>query len=174
MNSFVLQTERLILRPHHFSDVNFMVELNSDIEVTRYTGDGPINEVDAEFILKKLAIQFSKERMGRFLVFEKLTGEKIGWAGLSFLQDRGVVDLGYRFLRNKWRLGYATEASKECLRYGFTELNIPEITARVDSLNVSSIRVLEKLMMTRHSAGLDADGEYFDYRLTKIDYLGRK
>ena len=163
MSNFTITTNRLILRPHQLDDVPFMVELNSDIEVTRYTGDGAITEEDAKNIVTRLSQQFKEARMGRFLAIEKSTGEKIGWTGLAHLKDRNVIDLGYRFLRNRWGIGYATEASLACLDYGFNELKISEITARVDALNVASIRVLKKIGMTQFASGKDDEGEYFDF-----------
>ena len=57
--------------------------------------------------------------MGRFIVIEKSSGEKIGWSGLAFLKDRKVVDLGFRFKKNKWNLGYATESSQRMFNVWF-------------------------------------------------------
>lgn len=171
MALFKIETPRLILRPHQLDDIPFMVQLNSDPEVTRYTGSGAINEKEAQAIVERLTIQFNERRMGRFLVTEKSSGEKIGWAGLAYLKDRDVIDLGYRFQKNKWGLGYATEASIACLKYGFEDLKIAEITGRADVLNLASIRVLEKLGMKKFNHGKDEDGEFFDHKISKEEFL---
>jgi len=170
MSLFELHTPRLILRPHLPEDIPFMVALNSDPDVTRYTGDGAVTEQEAHEIIVRLTKQFAELKMGRFLAIEKTTGEKIGWTGLAYLKDRNVIDLGYRFLKNRWGLGYATEASIACLQYGFKDLNIEEITARVDVLNLPSINVLEKLRMKRFNFGIDEDGEFFDYKISKKEF----
>lgn len=170
MTSFKLETPRLILRPHQIEDIPFMVTLNSDPEVTRYTGDGAITELEAKNIVERLTKQFSENRMGRFLAIEKSSGEKIGWAGLSFLKDRQVVDLGYRLLKSKWGFGYATEASVACLKYGFEDLKLSEITARADALNLASIQVMKKLRMKQFNCGKDEDGEFVDYKIVREEF----
>jgi len=58
------------------------------------------------------------------------------------------TDIGFRFFKQHWGKGYATEAGKACIEYGFSTLNLPKIVGRVMKDNVASIRVLEKLGMT--------------------------
>ena len=57
------------------------------------------------------------------------------------------MDLGYRLLRSAWGRGYATEASKACLEWGFREAGLDTIIGRVARANTASIRVLEKVGM---------------------------
>ena len=57
--------------------------------------------------------------------------------------------MGYVLRRESWGNGYATEAARVILRIGFDILNAHRVTATVDTENLSSIRVLEKLGMTR-------------------------
>lgn len=171
-HNFFLETERLILRPHCDEDVSFLIELNEDPEANLYTGDGPISEQTARKILLSLSKQFLEQRMGRFVVIEKSTEETIGWCGLAFLQDRKVVDLGFRFKKCKWNLGYATESSLKFLEYGFSELRLPEITAQVDTRNKASIRVLKKLNMSRSVEKNDEEGSYFDFSIKRENFGG--
>ena len=170
MTSFQLSTERLILRPHQREDIPFMVKLNSDPEVVRYTGNGPIDESQAEAILIRCASQFNERKIGRFVVLEKSTGEKLGWSGLIWIEDRKVFDIGYRFLQEKWGRGYATESSLECLRYGFRGLQLNEITAEADARNTSSLKVLKKLGLQQIGRRRDDDGDILDFRITKDQY----
>ena len=73
-------------------------------------------------------------------------GAVLGWCGLKRHGD-GQVDLGYRLLRSAWGRGYATEASKACLEWGFQEAGLDTIIGRVARANTASIRVLEKVGM---------------------------
>jgi RimJ/RimL family protein N-acetyltransferase len=168
--NFIMETERLILRPHCDDDLSFMVELNEDPEVNLYTGDGPITKETARKILSSLTEQFQEQKMGRFVVIEKTTGETIGWCGLAFLQDRKVVDLGFRFKKSKWNLGYATESSLKFLEYGFNKLKLQEITAQVDTRNDASIRVLKKLNMLQSAEKIDEEGSYFDFSIKRENH----
>ncbi len=57
--------------------------------------------------------------------------------------------MGYVLRRESWRNGYATEAASVMLRIGFEMLMAHRVFAMVDTENLGSIRVLEKLGMTR-------------------------
>ncbi|WP_437964561.1 GNAT family N-acetyltransferase [Sorangium sp. So ce260] len=146
----LLSTERLSLRPHRPSDVPFMMEMSADPEVIRYTGDPPFaSEDEARAVIARLAHQLEAFRMGRFMVSDRKTGEKLGWCGLKWHEDDEVADLGYRFLRRHWGKGYATEAAAVCIRYAFEDLGLPRLVAHAMLENVASVRVLEKLGFRR-------------------------
>ncbi|MFI5348607.1 MAG: GNAT family N-acetyltransferase [Elusimicrobiota bacterium] len=149
-----LATERLLLRPHRADDAEFMVELNSDPAVVRYTGDGAVNLAEAKRIIASLRAQYLKEKIGRFVVIEKATARRVGWGGLKRLPETGEIDLGYRFLRSEWGKGYATETAAACLAYGFLTLGFRRITAQADPRNAASIRVLQKIGMIESGSGL--------------------
>jgi RimJ/RimL family protein N-acetyltransferase len=146
LETYVLTTARLGLRPHQPGDEPFMLQLNSDPEVVRYTGDGPFAELsEAEAVVASLARQYREERMGRFLAIELATGAPIGWCGLKRLSPGGPVDLGYRLLRSAWGRGLATEAARACVAYGFGELGLHRLIAKVAPDNLGSVRVVTKL-----------------------------
>src|SRR4051794_1419551 len=129
MKTFSLETKRLMMRPHEFRDVDFMVELNSDPDVTKYLGGEKTTVARAKEIIGSLQNQFKEKKLGRFIVIEKQTAEPIGWCGLKWIEERRLVDLGYRFQKKSWGKGFATEAGMECLRYGFSEIGLKEIYA---------------------------------------------
>ena len=145
----LIETNRLAMRPHQLSDAPFMVELNADPEVVRYTGDGPFaSTAEAEAVVRALMRQFAERKMGRFLLLERATGTPLGWCGLKWIEDERRVDLGYRLARAHWGKGYATEAGAACVRYGFVELGLTTLTAEAAKDNVASVRVLHKLGFT--------------------------
>lgn len=163
---FKLLTSRLELRPHRPDDTDFMVELNSDPEVTRYVPDGPFEDTSkASRLIESLQAQFAERRIGRFIVIERATGKKMGWCGLKWLEESKEIDLGYRFLRSSWGNGFASEAGKACLDYGFNVLNFERITAQIMSTNVGSIAVAKKLGMIEVGRAVEDGVEYLVFEI---------
>jgi RimJ/RimL family protein N-acetyltransferase len=80
-----------------------------------------------------------------------------GFAGLWMLQPphgpdqpkvAGEADLGYRLPRSRWRRGFATEGSRELLRYGFDDMDLNRIFAQTLTVNVPSRATMSKLGLT--------------------------
>ena len=142
-----LSSERLLLKQMNITDAQDMFILNSDSEVIQYTGDVMFTSVDDALNLLKNYDQYTKYKMGRLSLFDKVTGEYIGWCGLKYLEERDQVDIGYRLLKKHWGKGYATEAARICLDYGFNTLNLEEIIGTAMLENPASINVFKKLGM---------------------------
>lgn len=150
----MLRTERLILKPMTESDASHLLELNSDPDVVRYTGDVACTDLNdaLKIVTERSKPQFEQFKMGRFSVFLH-DGTYLGWCGLKNFPEYNEVDLGYRFHKRYWGKGYATEASLACLKYGFEELKLKRIIARVMPANIGSIKVVQRLKM--NFRGLD-------------------
>ena len=74
----------------------------------------------------------------------------IGEAGLSVTNDRfRMGEIYYNLLPEFWGQGFATEAVKTIIKFGFEELRLHRIEAGVTTDNQMSIKVLEKVGMTR-------------------------
>ncbi len=173
IDSFKLITpvKKLILRPHRDEDAEFMVELNSDPEVTAHTPDGPLPGTDlAKQIIQGIRQQFLDKKIGRFIVVSPETNRPIGWCGLKWLDETDEIDLGYRFLKETWGKGIATEAAQACLHYGFKDLHFDRITAKVLPANIGSVKVLKKIGM-REIGKVEEDGEtYLHFEITKKEF----
>ncbi|MCC2545425.1 GNAT family N-acetyltransferase [Hymenobacter sp. BT175] len=145
------ETERLLLRELLPTDAPGMFELDSDPEVHRYLGNQPVTTIEqSEALIAFVRQQYIDNGMGRWAVVEKQTGEFIGWAGLKLVEGptngrTGYPDLGYRFIRRAWGRGYATEAARASLQYGFDVLRLPAIYAIADVQNQGSNHVLRKV-----------------------------
>jgi RimJ/RimL family protein N-acetyltransferase len=145
----ILLTERLVLAPHDESDVDFMVALNADPDVGKFIGEAPLDAQRARQLVHVLQRQLEERQMARLVVLDRSTGQRLGWCGLKWMESLGAADLGYRFFKNQWGKGYATEASRACLRHGFEDLGLPRIVAEAHRDNARSLRVLEKLGFKR-------------------------
>jgi [ribosomal protein S5]-alanine N-acetyltransferase len=169
----MLETPRLILRPATLEDAQNLFNLNNDPEVTKFTGDYSFKSpLDAHhFISERLITQFEQYKMGRFIVLSK---DAIfhGWCGLSYDPTQNETDLGFRFFKNSWGQGHATEASKACLEYGFGKLGLLKIVARAMPENTASIKVMQKLGMTfRGYYNNPSDAHHFVlYDITKSEF----
>ena len=144
--SYLLETPRLQLREFAETDAEILFELNSDPKVLRYTGDEPFatKEAALKFILEY--DQYRKFGYGRWAVEIKGSHEMIGWCGLKRQED-GETNLGFRLFKKHWGKGFATEAARACLDYGFYHLGLSCIIGRVLKENLASVRVLEKAGM---------------------------
>lgn len=90
------------------------------------------------------------ERTVRLGVFERETGALVGNVELDGVDlRRGQAELGYWVRSDRARRGYATEAARQMLRYGFESLRLHKVRADVAVGNHPSARVLEKLGFSR-------------------------
>lgn len=144
---WIFQSERLLFRKFTEDDAGLLITLNSDPAVTRYVHEAPTTAANATSILQDVIIPQYGLKLGRWAVHLKYTYEFIGWAGLKYLPSTGVVDLGYRFMTPFWGKGYATEAAKTCISYGFTHLQLDRIIAQAHIDNTASLKVIQKCGM---------------------------
>ncbi len=155
-----LETDRLVLRRFTADDLDDLVELDSDPEVTRYlTKAPPVREkVAGEVIPGMLRYYEDHPGFGTWAAVEKATGAFIGWFHLRPAHDGGRDDepeLGYRFRRAAWGKGYATEGSRALIERAFTQMNARRVFALTMKINAGSRRVMEKagLRFVRHFHG---------------------
>ncbi len=167
----IIETPRLILREFIVDDAFDIYELNADPEVIRYTGDPPFDTVENARKFLHNYREYEKNGFGRWAVIKKASESFIGWCGLK-LNEQNLIDIGFRFFRREWNKGYATEAAKACLEYGFKELNLKEIIGRVAQENNGSIKVLEKLSMEywKNDSCKGIENSLY-YKISKEQYL---
>lgn len=148
-------------------DASDFYNLNLDEEVLKYTGEKPFVNLQASIDFLTNYDQYEKYEVGRLAVIVKETGKFIGWCGLKYSQDKNEYDIGFRFYKDYWNKGFATETAKKCLDFGFTELGIEKIIGRAMKENIASIKVLEKTGM-KFKENFDFEGqEGVIYELTK-------
>ena len=142
-----IETERLILRPFSLDDIDAAYQMNLDPEVNRYTHDGGVKTRDEiqRTIREDVLGDYEKYGFGRFAVILKDENKFIGFSGLKYLPEYDLVDIGFRFIKNYWGRGIATESGRASLKFGFDDLKLNKIIGLVLPENKASIRVLEKL-----------------------------
>jgi RimJ/RimL family protein N-acetyltransferase len=147
--NIIIETDRLILREFTMDDPTLIYDLNLDSDVIKYTHD-PIKDLAhaAEVLEKTIIPQYALYNHGRWAVHVKPSLEFIGWCGLKYRPELNEIDLGYRFKKESWGKGYATEAAYASIKYGFERLGLKIITGRAEIGNIGSWKVLEKCKMT--------------------------
>lgn len=130
------------------SDDEAMFALDSDPEVHRYLGNNPLTNIEqSREYIKIVQEQYRTNGIARMAVILKETNEFIGWAGLKLEHnvnghDR-FYDVGYRFMQKYWGNGYASEAAKFFVDYGFKVLKLKKINACAVIENRGSRKALE-------------------------------
>lgn len=157
-----LETERLILRPLRLADLGPLHDVYADREVMRYVGAGDAFSESIEESERRLqrAIEHHEQHgFGMWAVTSRETGTVMGDCGLFLSAQRGPeVELAFRLGKPYWGRGFATEAARAWLEYGFSELALERILAVTHEENVASRRVLEKIGM-RPAGTRDCDGK---------------
>ncbi len=156
----ILETERLILRTWTYKDAEAMFEICRDAEVMLHIGDRkPYESVEkAKEFLNWAVLYQKKNGFCRWAVIEKSSGKIIGSCGFA-RREMEEVELGYLFAREKWGNGFATEAARACLKYGFENLGFTKLIALTDVDHIKSQNVLEKIGFTPREIVKTDDGD---------------
>jgi ribosomal-protein-alanine N-acetyltransferase len=143
------RTERLLLRDFVADDWSAVHEYDAHPEVVRFMTWGPNSEQDSrDFVQRNIDASLADPRTGYELaVVEQDGGRLVGGAGLTVTPQHARGFLGYCFHRDDWGRGYATEASRELLRFAFEDLGLHRVSTTCDTENHASARVLAKLGM---------------------------
>ncbi|MBM7713249.1 RimJ/RimL family protein N-acetyltransferase [Bacillus thermophilus] len=140
-----IKTKRLLIREFESKDWQAVYAYTSDSNVMKYIPEGVFTEKDAkEFVSKNTGddaekfpvVLIAEDIVIGHIVFHKYFGEhtyEIGWVFNPKYQNRG----------------YASEAAKAILEYGFKEMNLHRIIATCQPENIPSYRVMEKIGMRR-------------------------
>jgi RimJ/RimL family protein N-acetyltransferase len=153
--SFPLMTPRLSLRPFQRGDVDAVFAYRQRVDVARYLADGPMSrEACADAIVVRAnQLSFREENDRIVLAVERQAeGDVIGeivliWRNVAARQ----AELGYVFHPDFAGQGYATEAARRLVNFGFCELGLHRIFARCDPRNIRSFALMERLGMRREA-----------------------
>lgn len=142
----LLQTQRLTLRELTEDDAPLMLAVLSDPDFLRNVGDrGVRTEEDARrYIVDGPMAMYQRNNFGMYKV-ELNDGIAIGLCGLVRRDGLDDVDIGFAFLPDYRKQGYAREAAEAVMDYGRDVIGLKRIVAIAQPDNAPSIRLLEKL-----------------------------
>jgi len=143
----VLETDRLILRWLKVADAEFILKLLNEPSFLRFIGDKGVRTIDdaRDYLLHGPIASYEKFGFGLYLTELKETHVPIGICGLIKRETLADVDLGFAFLPEFWKRGYAFESASAVMAYGKDVIGLGRIVAITDRDNDASITILEKL-----------------------------
>ncbi|MEM9090645.1 MAG: GNAT family N-acetyltransferase [Cyanobacteria bacterium P01_F01_bin.53] len=200
---YELETTRLRLRQWQATDKAPFAKLNADKRVMEYF-PCPLSTAQSNAMVDRLQGAIAQRGWGFWAVAMKQPDKQpdkqpphntfIGLVGLSIPRtrlpfshcgkDRGkdCVEVGWRLDYPYWGKGYATEAAKASLAFGFETLALEEIVSFTALVNRRSQAVMERLGMQRDPHTFNHPSvekgspleEHCLYRLTQQDWLNQK
>ncbi|CAI9686604.1 GNAT family N-acetyltransferase [Elizabethkingia anophelis] len=158
----MIHTEQLILTEPNQDDFGRYFNINADPQNNLYNPGGPMKYEAAISNFENIIRHWQEHKFGVWSIAEKKNPKNvIGFGGLNYKKyaNHLRLNLGYRFDKDFWGKGYATELAIMAIKFGFNELDKNEIYALVRPSNLSSIRVLEKSGLELFSELNDVENE---------------
>jgi RimJ/RimL family protein N-acetyltransferase len=153
VSPILFTTERLYTREFTPSDAEAVYRYASSLENAGFLPFCPESREDVGlFIERRLADQIADERScWDVAVCLKETDEFLGSVSLALRGDGKQAEIGWILDMRYWHNGYALEAARGMLRFGFLGLELHRIYARCDDKNSASYRLMERLGMRREA-----------------------
>jgi RimJ/RimL family protein N-acetyltransferase len=141
-----LETERLKLRKFRESDWDPYAAMCADPDVMQYLGPGKtLSRDDTWRAIASMLGHWQIRGYGMWALESKETGELVGRAGFIYPAGWPGFELGWVLGKPYWGRGYATEAAREALRWGYDVLKRDRVISLIRKGNKPSIKVAERL-----------------------------
>jgi RimJ/RimL family protein N-acetyltransferase len=145
-----ITTDRLVLRRWRDEDREPFAALNADPDVMRYF-PRVLTRQESDGLIERIEARFEGQGIGLWAVERREDGRFLGFTGLAPASFEAAftpaIEVGWRFARSAWGHGYATEAGRAALRFGFEVRQLERIHSWTSVLNLPSIAVMERLGM---------------------------
>ncbi len=140
-----------MLRPWRASDRAPFAAMGADPRVMRFLGP-LLTRAQSDALADRIAAHFAERGFGLWALEVPQVAEFAGFVGLSTASFAApftpCIEVGWRLAPALWGRGYATEAARAALRFGFEQLALGEILAFTTVANHASRAVMERLGMT--------------------------
>src|SRR5260370_20845899 len=150
-----LSSGRICLRRWRDEDREAVAAMNADARVMEFFRSS-LSRVESDAMVDRIQTHFSEHEFGLWAIEVPGVAPFIGFAGLAVTQFRAhftpCVEVGWRLAFEHWGRGYATEAARLALGYGFGALALPEVVSFTSATNQRSRAVLERLWQRRDPA----------------------
>lgn len=145
----ILETKRLLLRHPIEADIDPLVALWCDPEVTRHLG-GPRDQLALRESLEQASQSPFPEEYDLWATVERKGGKVVGHCGLldKEVEGKTEIELVYVIAHEYWGKGYATEIAEALKNYAFDELEVDRLIALIEPENKASEKVAIKVGMT--------------------------
>ncbi|MEM6637071.1 MAG: GNAT family N-acetyltransferase [Pseudomonadota bacterium] len=157
-----LETERLVLRGHRFSDFEPMAQ-HWESPRTRHIG-GPLDRREAWRDFSTDCAQWTLRGFGMWILEETSSGETAGWVGFFYPDHYKEPELGWILFEAFEGRGLAYEAALAAREYGSAQWDIKQPPSFIDIDNHRSVALAKRLGATLESTQEKDRGSYFVYR----------
>ncbi len=150
----MIRTDRLLLRRWTDADRPAFAAMNADPLVMEHMQGLMSREASDDFI-DRIERHWEERGWGLWAVEVPGVAPFVGHVGLwpADYVAEGMVEVGWRLAHEHWGHGYATEAAREALRFGFTDVGLDEIVSFTVPQNERSWRVMERIGLVRDPSG---------------------
>lgn len=163
------QSDRLYYSMMTVNDGDLMLDLDSDPEVMRYITDGKTTtaeEIHQIYIPRMQSYTNPDKGWGLWKAFRREDNEFVGWFLLRPLKDNPQdVEIGWRFKRKFWGMGYATEGANLFRDHVFRQDGVSKLMAIAKPDNVGSRKIMEKIGMRYIKIYLHEEPPFFSGEL---------
>ena len=150
-----LSTPRLRLRPFRSADLAPFAAINADPRVMEFF-PRPLDRGESDALAARIGEHFARHGFGLWAIEVPGIAAFAGFTGLAVPASPAhftpCVEIAWRLAREHWGRGYATEAARAALAFGFRDAGLPEIVAFTVPANRRSRQVMERLGMARSPA----------------------
>jgi len=173
-----LETERLILREWRNQDFDALAQFLADADVVRYLNGTPMARGDAWRSFAGLVGHWHLRGYGMWAVERKSDGALVGRIGLHFPEGWPGLEVGWTLGRPYWGHGYASEAARASMDYGFLTQNIDRLISVINPENKASQAVAARIGETKGPRSeLTIAGETFPvdiWSITREEWKARR
>ncbi len=142
-----ITTDRIVLRPWRREDFEPFAAMNADPQVMEFF-PATLSHAQSGAIALRCMRQIDERGWGFWVLEIAGVADFAGFVGLHVpeppLPFSSCVEVGWRLVREHWGKGYATEAARAAMSFGFNELGLAEIIAFTAVSNLRSQRVMQK------------------------------
>ncbi len=168
----VIETARLRLRPCRADDRTHLHALWTQPAVRKYLFDDvlvPLDQVGREIRASQLS--FARHGVGLWVVLRRTDQGFIGFTGYREFHQPPELQLLYGLSPTVWGRGFATEAARAVVRYGFEEIGFDRIIASADAHNADSFGVMDRVGMRFDKRVHINDLDTIYYSIARADYV---
>ena len=139
-----IMTPHLTLRPWTLDDAETLLSILQEPGILKFFPPTNFTLEKTQRYIDHQLNHWQQRGYGHWAVTLKDDGRLLGWDGLENLPETNENEVAYLLSHQVWGSGYATEAAKAAVKYGFETAGLTDIIGLVHPLNSGSIRVLEK------------------------------
>ncbi len=180
----MIETERLLMRRWRAEDRGPFAALNADPVVMEHM-TATLTRDESDAFVDRIEACWDQRSLGLWAIEVPDMAPFVGYVGLWPADDvagAGAVEVGWRLAKAHWGHGYATEAARAALRFGFEQAGLDEIVSFTVAQNQRSLGVMERIGL-QHDPSRDFDHPRVDpathpqlvrhvlYRLNHTDWL---